>query len=855
MDASNPFAISQALAPGAVFNPAQPDATGTPVKNSLSRQQYGGSAGFPFKKDKSFLFAAFEGLRQDAQNAVPLLTSTSVFRPDNGSPILVKGIAVPTNNQVAILNALAARGAATVPCLNGQPPIPAATCAALLTSALTVSQSTGLTAGTVARNSFLVNQFENNGGLFSYNTRQYLASGRFDHHFSDANQLTIGYRYGRDREENPDVQSLVGFSRGSSIHDYEHTAQAAWYHLFSPRNQNEARIQFAYTSFNVIPNEPGEVGLDIPGFANLGTQIFLPNLTITRRYEGADNFTMIRGHHTMKMGGYFLYRGNHSESHTFFPGRFVFGSLTGALLSPCLAAPTAACGLAGVSPAVLNPLQTVSLGLPQFYQQGFDNPVYNYPRPFGAGFWQDSWKIRPNFTFNFGVRYEIDAQYGPLNTDKKNFAPRVSFAWDPLNDHKTVIRGGYGIFYSPVYGQIADVVQTLGLVNGFRQIAQIFTTFNANPAVVTSANNIFQTLFAQGKIQCTTPAPGNAACITPADLAQFGIAVTHTGPVPPLSVLFSGQPDYHNPYAQQAEFGIEREIGKGVSISGSYIYVHTIRLPVAIDTNNAQILKLPLAQQFAPVTLSNGTPSVPIRQWGASNPNCAGANIVNCFVNPSLLQNNQYSSLGGAVYQGGIFEVKKRMSQHFTLFGSYTYSKAIDQVTDFNSDYGPADQTNLAAERGLSTFDQRHKIVFAGMLESPWKNPILADFQLSPIVRYDSAHPFNLLAGTNVNNDRHSTNDRPPGAGRNTGIGPNGVTFDLRLGRQFKLTEKARLQLLAEGFNLFNRTNFASVNNVVGVLAPPFDLSGSSASSPSRALGFTSVFPKREIQLGVRLSF
>jgi len=69
------------------------------------------------------------------------------------------------------------------------------------------------------------------------------------------------------------------------------------------------------------------------------------------------------------------------------------------------------------------------------------------------------------------------------------------------------------------------------------------------------------------------------------------------------------------------------------------------------------------------------------------------------------------------------------------------------------------------------------------------------------------------------------------------------------------LTEKARLQLLAEGFNLFNRTNFASVNNVVGVLAPPFDLSGSSASSPSKPLGFTSAFPKREIQLGLRLTF
>jgi hypothetical protein len=429
-------------------------------------------------------------------------------------------------------------------------------------------------------------------------------------------------------------------------------------------------------------------------------------LTITRRSEFADNVTMIHGHHTMKFGGAALIRGNHSESHTFFPGRFVFGSLTGALLSPCLAAPAAACGLAGVNPAALDSLQTVSLGAPQFYQQGFDNPVYTSNRPFAAAYWQDSWAIRPNFTLNYGIRYEVDTQYGNLNTDKDNFAPRVSFAWDPFKNHKTVVRGGYGIFYSPVYAQIPNVVQSLGVVNGFRQIAQIFTTFNASPAVMTSANNIFQTLFAQGKIQCTTPAPGKDACITPADLTQFGISITHTGPIPPLTVIFSGQPDYQNPYSQQGEFGIEREIAPGLSVAASYIYVHTIKLPVAIDIN---LLPAP----FVPA----GPANIPIRQWSTTPPNpCAGANIVNCFVNPLILQSDQYSSQGSALYQGGILEIKKKFSNHFTVLGNYTFSRAIDTTTDFNSDYGPNDQTNLAAERGLSSFDERHKVVVAAVV-------------------------------------------------------------------------------------------------------------------------------------------
>jgi Carboxypeptidase regulatory-like domain len=858
MDARDPFAVTQALQPGQAFNPAGPDVLGKATKDSLTREQFGGSFGFPIKKDKSWVFAAFEGLIQNAQNAVPLLTNTNVFRPDNGQ--------FSGNNQLGIINALASQPNTGVPCLTGQPALPSALCAQILQNALTISPVTGLSPFQMAANSFLINQMENNGGLFKYTTREFLASTRWDHQFSDRNQVFLSYSFAHDTEQNPDVQSLIGFSAGSSIKAFYDTLSAGWFRQFSPTTQNELRAQWNYTDFNVIPNQPGQVGLSIPGFANLGTNIFLPTFAILRRPEVGDNMTLIRGHHSMKFGGDFLYRGNHTESHTFLPGRFVFGGLPGGILSPCLQVPAACATSASSSlntavPAALNGLQSASLGVPQFYQQGFGSPIYNYPRPFTSFYWQDQWAMTPRFNLTFGLRYELDSQYGALKTDKNNFAPRVSFAWDPFGDHKTAIRGGFGIFYSPIYGQIADVVQTLGLVNGFQQIAQVFVSARGSlplcgPNVPASAC-IFGTLFGQGKVQCTTPAPGNAACITPADLTQFGINIAHNGTAP-LSVFFSGQPNYQNPYAEQASFGIEREISNGFSVSASGVYVHTLHLPVAIDVND--LPTAPLTTATSP--FSTGPQQVLFQNWGA--PQCQVLLNNPCFANPGVLQADQYSSAASSLYYGGILEVKKRFSDQFALFGNYTYSRATDNSTDYNSDFGPFNNTNLGAERGLSSFDQRHKLVAAAVVTGP-KTGFLSGFQLSPILKYNSGHPFNILAaGTDINGDRHSTNDRPLGIGRNTGLGPNYSDFDLRLSKTFKAGELGQLELVAEAFNLFNQTNFASVNDEFPTINRFTPLSAKSSGkfldpstvNPGGAPGaFTSALPRRQLQLGARLTF
>jgi len=844
LDARDPFAFRPALPTDPTFDNFSLDAMSTPIKNSLNRQQFGASIGFPIRKDRTFLFVAYEGLRSDAEDSVPLLTHTSMF--------------VPTNAQEQIMGALANEpGSPMVPCINppGQQTVslPSNLCALALQGLLTIDPTTSnpfVSPATLANYQFIVNQFEKDGGLFPFPTRQHQVSGRLDYHFSDHDQASLRYSYSHLAESDPDVQALIGFSRGTSVLNWDSTLQGFWFHQFSAGSMNELRLQWNRTRFNVDTNDPGGPGLDVQGYGFFGRGIFLPSHTNLRRYEFADNLSLVRGHHTMRMGFYELVRGDNTASDTFFAGRFEFLDLPGIALSDCLQVPTL-CGLSASLPsASINTLQAWGLAAPAFYEQGFGNPVYVVNRPFTAGYWQDTWPARPSLTLNYGLRYELDSQYGPLNTYKKNFAPRVSFAWDVRHDHKTVVRGGYGIFYSPIYAQIPDVVKTLGNINGTRQIANTLVTILDPPP----ANSAFLYGALFPKILCGTPPAGANSCITQSDLANLGLVVSNTGTPPPGTVLFFGQPDYRNPQSQQASLGIEHELVGGLSISLNYIYVHTTRLPWAIDRN----LK-PTAPILSGVPGANGLPTngLPFQDWGA--PPCVDpvlGRTTACFPDPTLLQNNEYASEANAVYHGGIVEIKKRFASHLTLLANYTYSKAIDDSTDFNSDYAAFNEVDLPAERSLSDFDQRHKFVVAAVIESPWQNRYLADFQLAPIVSYNSGHPFNLLAGADINGDNHFTNDRPPGAPRNSGLGPNYATFDLRLSKRFKLGETSSLQFMAEGFNIPNRTNYASVNNVVGAdFAPSFNVHGTASLSPSQPLGFTAALPKREVQLGLRFDF
>lgn len=778
----------------------------TRIKPDANRQQYGFTVGGPFKKDRTFFFGGYEGLRRRESSAVPLLTDLNIFQP--------------TAAQNAIFAALTAQGATIVNCGTASAPnnIPASSCAVALRTALTIKQP-------------VQDLFRQNSGVFPFNTDSNAISFRVDHIPNPTNSYFIRYSYNKREEGNQATRALLAFSRSNNVNVLDHNLVGGWTHFFSSNVSNELRLQFNYNELFVTSNDPNGPELNVAGFGFFNRDIFLPSFNFDRRYEIVDNFSVVSGDHRMKFGGSFLLRDGFFDSKTFFSGRFGFGTLPGGLVSAQLATTS------------INAIQSLDLGLPQSYQQGFGDGIVGGRLPYYSIYGQDTWKALSNLTLNFGVRYEIDSRRKPLRTSFGSIGPRVGFAWDPFRQSKTIIRGGYGMFYAQIPFVIDYVVQSLNEINGVRQIPQILTTINT--AGAQSAVNIFRTLRAQGVIGI----PNTTRTITPADLTQFGINISQTGPRNPLTVLFRADNTYRNPRAQQGSIGIEHEFAPGFSVSAGYVWALTQFITRARDIN---LRDRPIGPRG-------------IREWGAFAPDCAGAMIVNCFRNPTLFQEILYESAASANYNGLIIEFQKQFGRNFAVAGNYTLSEAFDQVTDYNSDFRSFDQTNDNSEYSLSAFHQRHKFVIYSVIQSPWDNPILRDFTLTPIVRANSGRPFNLLAGVDVNGDRSTNGDRPllrlngldQGAiGRNVGKGPSFATFDMRLTRKIGFSERISLDLTIEAFNLLNRLNFASVNNTVGAFFPTtIDVKGRRDVGPSSPLGFTSAFDPRRIQLGAKFRF
>jgi len=829
-------------------------------KSPYSRQQFGGSIGGKITENRTFYFASAEGLRQNQTSFVTLNESLT-----NGLRIAP---ATAAGDQNGFLNYLATRP--------GFEPL-----AAGVRGVLTVPS-------TRTRN-----LYASTNGQFPANENSALISGRIDHRFGDKDNAFVRLNYASFNGENQATGALNAVSRGREVESPSGGILLSETHIFNPTTVNEFRAQFSYYQLIVTPNDPVGPEINILGFGNFGRDIFLPSNSITRSFDFADTLSFVRGNHTIKTGVVVQFNRIGTNSETYLPGTFRFGALpfssvfsaaqrsaivgTTATGAACLAAPiggqigaditsgfiTAAQGASLRNSLcnannTINSLQSYNINAPQVYQQGFGLPgFYSSSQRFSI-FGQDTWKVRPNLTLNYGLRYFIQNEASPVPTDNNNFQPRVGFSWDIFNNAKTVIRAGAGIFTGQIDNQITNVVNTLASGTQPYNINIVVAAITL-PGTYSSAF-IYQTLLAQGVI-------GNRQIVA-SDLTQFGL---NTAPGRPLEARIRIGQNFQNPETYQVSGAIQQDLGGGFTAEASYLFSRGIHLVRPVDVRKYSVIG---TSAFTGQPIMNATelgcytiPGVPPAAYNCS---ATGTGLTGNFL-PRFALDAEYQSVANSFYHAGTLQITKRFSRNYSVNANYTFSKTIDEATDFNTDYLAQNPLNVRDDRSLSAFDQRHRLVLSAVFMSPYQNAYARDWVFSPIFTAGSGRPFNLLIGFDTNNDSRLYNDRPAIAGRNTGRGEAYYTFDMRLARRFFVKEQRFLELTFEAFNLFNHVNYNGINNVVGTACVagfptnpncagttnviPINASGSASVSPTSPLGFTSAAPARQLQFGVRYNF
>jgi hypothetical protein len=406
-----------------------------------------------------------------------------------------------------------------------------------------------------------------------------------------------------------------------------------------------------------------------------------------------------------------------------------------------------------------------------------------------VGFYvQDEWKPTAALTINAGVRYDLQ-WLETVNLDADNVSPRVGLAWSPFASRRTVVRASAGVFY--------DRVPLRALANALMSAGN-----------TTDVTALEQYVVALSPTQAGAPVFPN---ILPAAV-----------PLVTLPNLTTMARDLQNAHSRQASLEVEHQLGERTTIAVGYEYLKGSGLLMSINQN-------------VPTCVASGTNN--------------GCRPVSTYAN-----NSQYSSAGDSDYDGVHVSLTQRTQGwgHYRL--SYTFSKAMNNVGEFFFS-SPIDPTDLSKDWGRSDNDQRHKLVINGAVQSSmapadsaWEY-LSHGFQLSALLQYYSAPPFNITSGVTT---IQGTAGRPIVDGefipRNSGEGTAFFSLGARVSRSFPIGERVQLELLAEGFNLTNRANVVTRNTNFGPGAYP--------TNPLPTFGqVTAVGDPRSFQFGARVRF
>jgi len=466
-----------------------------------------------------------------------------------------------------------------------------------------------------------------------------------------------------------------------------------------------------------------------------------------------------------------------------------------------------------------------------------------------------------------GIYYGGDPGFPDSGINKRwqNVAPRVGLAWDPTGNGKTVIRAGSGLFVAPMLFEAPFYINLLG-TNGKYVNQEALSAGLPSPPFP----SVFQAwALAQSK---ATPANPNPSLST-ADLASLGWNIGPPGPGAFGSIFSTLAPDFKPQYSIQASLSVARQLTPNLSVELGYELYRGLHIEMALEGNF----------QAAPCNVVN-----PALYSAAIDPF-----VGPCYVarpgttagvsNSLVFQNDSYSSVGSSIYHGMTASIDHRYRHGLQFQAHYTLSRATDDTSDFSALSVPFRPDQLRKDWSISDFNVTHNFVANAVYMVPgsprgsgWSRAF-ANVTIAPVVYARTGIPFTLLVpglgGLGGNGTiGHTGEVRPWNEPRNEGRGPAFVSCDLRVSKSFLIegNKGMKLDVIAQAQNLFNRANFAAVNNSFPadpnyqlpsggtLLNGPYRVTGFAPTSTSQLgqpLSFTSTYPPRYISFGLKLSF
>ncbi len=617
---------------------------------------------------------------------------------------------------------------------------------------------------------------------------------------------------------------------------------------------NEVRGQFAHRTFD-FPTDTTQPHLEVLNTFTMGVNRGNPDYYAESREEIGDNATWQRGKHTIGFGGDFSHVNTTESFPLFYPFEADFG---------CLFAVQCPFSLQAGAPQVLfferfqAPNFTEPTFNPSIFQgQRIPNAIRNQaegeiPHNYGGLYLQDNWRPNDHLSLNLGLRYQFEtfpAKF--LNSPGREFDPRGGFSYSFGTRHNIVLRGGAGVYHGTIAVpllacQVPSCGGTAGPFPGTNEDSANSTTRLFAFASAPNITSIAMSSMLAGTYPDAAPlgfCPGG----TVAGCGFFGDAV-----------IARFVNDYKPPYGIQMSLGLAFQPFQDSVLDISMLRSKGVHLGSFFNVNQPD----PTGQVL--VHNSNGQSGLKNTYFAA--PGIPGSRSAGPGFPTLFAVYFEAASRWNSEWNGLLINFNKRMSHHFSMGASYSWSKGIDDGPNPSFVLIPQDSQNLKAERALSADDIPQRFVLNATAEGPQHlNRLLNNFRLGAILTLQSPNYFTKFAGFDANGDIFGNNDRVGIEPRNTFQGDSYQTVDLRLSRVFKPREHLSVETIAEAFNLFNTVNVKYYNTVYGAadfcpLNPTAQGCSATQSfldgSPNPGYGSPrAVFNPRQLQLALRIAF